>query len=104
MNTVAEILLIVETIQTWMILLGYPIGSSTWIKLYHLAMLDWNKKLIAKAYNNFKNQNTKYIILVTTNTYKIEIDNLDIWLVIQYNLPLSFDSMIQRMNQAGRKK
>lgn len=40
MNTVAEILLIVETIQTWMILLGYPIGSSTWIKLYHLAMLD----------------------------------------------------------------
>ena len=39
-NTVAEIRPIIEIIQTWMILLDYPAGSSTWIRPYHSAMSD----------------------------------------------------------------
>lgn len=35
--------------------------------------------------------------------YGMGIDNLYVALVIQWDLPLSFDSMIQRMGRAGRK-
>lgn len=33
----------------------------------------------------------------------MSIDNPDIKLVIQWDLPISFDAMIQRMDRAGRK-
>lgn len=102
-NTVAEIRPIIETIQAWMILLGYPAGSSTWIRPYHSAMSDWDKELIAKAFKTPGNENTECIILVATDAYGMGIDNPDIRLVIQWDLPLSFDSMIQRMGRAGRK-
>lgn len=42
-------------------------------------------------------------ILVATDAYGMGIDNPDILLVIQWDIPISFDAMIQRMGRAGRK-
>lgn len=102
-NTVAEICPIIETIQAWMILLGYPAGSSSWVRSYYSAMSDWDKELIAKAFKIPGNENAECMILVATDAYGMGIDNPDIQLVIEWDLPLSFDSMIQRMGRAGRK-
>lgn len=98
-----EIRPIIEMIQSWMALLGYPVGSDRWIRPYHLAMSDWNKELIAKAFKINEFEKTKYTILVVTNAYGMGIDNPDIRLVIQWDLLISFDSMIQRIGRVGRK-
>lgn len=67
-------------------------------------MSDWDKTIIASAFKIVNEENTKCIILVATDAYGMGIDNPDIRLVIQWDLPLSFDSMIQRMGRAGRKE
>lgn len=102
-NTVSEIRPIIEMIQSWMALLGYPAGSDRWIRPYHSAMSDWDKELIAKAFQINGSENSECIILVATDAYGMGIDNPDIRLVIQWDLPISFDSMIQRMGRAERK-
>ena len=66
-------------------------------------MSDWNKKLIAKAFKINRSENTECTIPVATDAYGMGIDNPDIRLVIQWDLPMSFDSMIQRIGCAGRK-
>ncbi|MCJ1471089.1 hypothetical protein MMC07_009737, partial [Pseudocyphellaria aurata] len=48
-------------------------------------------------------ENTECMILVVTDAYGMGIDNPDIALVIQWDLPLSFDTMIQRMGRTGHK-
>lgn len=45
-------------------------------------MLEWDKNLIAKAFNIAKNNNTEYIIIIAINEYSIGINNLDIRLII----------------------
>lgn len=57
-------------------------------------MSDWDKELIAKALKINRSENTKYIIFIATNTYGMGIDNPNIRLVIQWDLPIGFDSMI----------
>lgn len=42
-------------------------------------------------------------ILVAIDAYSMGIDNPDIKLVIHWNLPLSFNSIIQQMGWARRK-
>lgn len=86
-----------------MALLGYLVGSDRWIRPYHLTISDWNKELIAKAFKINEFENTKYTILIATDAYGIGIDNLDIQLVIQWDLPISFDSMIQCIGRVRRK-
>lgn len=66
-------------------------------------MSEWEKDLIAKAFCVPEDQNLECVILVATNVYRIGIDNPDIKLVIQWDIPLSFDAMIERMGHAGRK-
>ena len=53
--------------------------------------------------NLFFTENTKRIILAAIDAYEMGIDNLDIWLVIQWDLSLSFNSIIQRIGQAEKK-
>lgn len=36
----------------------------------------------------------EYVILITTNIYNIGINNPDIKFVIQWDLPINFDTMI----------
>ena len=45
----------------------------------------------------------EYTILITTDSYGMGINNPDIKLVIQWDIPVTFDAMIQRMGCAKRK-
>lgn len=66
-------------------------------------MSDWDKSLIANAFKVNGEENTECTILVATDAYGMGIDNPDIKVVIQWDLPTSFDTMIQCMGRAGRK-
>lgn len=46
--------------------------------------------------------NTRCTILVATDAYEMGIDNPDIKLIIQWDLQMSFDSMIQHRGRAGK--
>ncbi len=83
--------------------LGYLAESMGWIRPYHSAMSKWDKSLIANAFAVPSDKNTECTIFVATDAYGMGIDNPDVKLVIQWDIPLSFDSMIQRMGRAGRK-
>lgn len=74
-----------------------------WIRPYHSAMSEWEKKLHANTFAVPAEDNTECIILVATDAYGMEINNPDVRLVIQWDIPISFDLMIQRMGRAGRK-
>lgn len=58
-------------------------------------MSDWDKDLIAKVFLILGDDNHHCIILVAIDAYSIGIDNLDIKLVIWWDFPLIFDTMIQ---------
>ena len=83
--------------------LGYPTFFSAWIQLYYATMSDWDKDLTAKAFCIPGDENLECTILVATDAYGMGIDNPVIKLVIQWDIPFSFDTMIQRMGQADRK-
>lgn len=102
-NSVNEIRAIISIIHAWMIKLGYPEVFIQWIRPYHSAMSEWDKKLNADAFAVPAEENTECIILVATDAYGMGINNPDVILVIQWNIPISFDSMIQRMGRAGQK-
>ena len=102
-NTVAEVLPLVEAIRGWMRQLKYPQGSGEWVRPYFSTMPDLDKTINAEAFKLSGETNTKCTILVATNAYGMGIDSPDIKLVIQWDLPMSFDSMIQRMSRAGRQ-
>lgn len=102
-NTLTEIRPIILIFQEWMIKLGYPEESWKWIRPYYSAISEWDKTLTANAFQISGDENTECTILVATDAYGMGIDNPDVKLVIQWDIPLSFDSMIQRMGRAGRK-
>lgn len=83
--------------------LGYLVESMGWIRPYHLAMSEWDKFFIANIFAMPADQNIKYIIFMVMDAYNMGIDNLDVKFVIQWDIPLLFDLMIQRMGQAERK-
>lgn len=58
-------------------------------------MSDWDKAIIAKAFQVNDKDNIKYMIFVATDIYGMGINNLDIKLVIYWDFFLGFDSMIQ---------
>lgn len=102
-NSVNEIWAIIDIIYAWMIKLGYPKESMQWMRLYHSTMSEWDKKLNADVFAVLAEDNIECIILVVTDAYGMGINNLDVWLVIQWDILICFDSMIQRMGRAGRK-
>ena len=102
-STVAEVLLLVEAIRKWMGLLNYPKESEKWIRPYFSTMSDLDKVIIAEAFNVDGNINTDCIILVATDTYSMGIDNPNIKLVIQWDLPINSNTMIQQMGRARKK-
>lgn len=66
-------------------------------------MPDLDKAINAEAFKLDGKINTECTILVATDAHGMGIDNPDIKLVIQWDLPISFDSMIQQMGSAGRQ-
>ena len=102
-NTVPDICLVIDIIRTWMKQLNYPAGSATWVRPYHATMPEFDKDLTAKAFQVPGEENIECIILVAPDAYGMGINNPDIRLVVQWDLPINFDSMIQRMGRAGRR-
>lgn len=66
-------------------------------------MSELDKAIVAEAFQIDGDINTNGIILIATDAYGMEINNSDIRLIIQWDISLSFDSMIQQMGRAGRK-
>lgn len=66
-------------------------------------MPKWDKNLILKAFSIAGDKNTKYIILVVTDAYGIGLNNPDIMLVIQWDIPITFNLIIQQMSRVGKK-
>lgn len=66
-------------------------------------MPEFDKNLTAKAFQVPGKEKIECIILVATDAYVMGINNPDIRLVVQWDLPINFDSMIQRMGRAGRR-
>lgn len=66
-------------------------------------MFDWDKNLIKEALSKPAEKINECVILIAIDTYGMGIDNPDVKLVIQWDIPLLFDSMIQRIGRAGKK-
>lgn len=66
-------------------------------------MSEWDKSLIVATFKINGEENNEYVILVATDAYGMSIDNHDIRLVIQWDLPIEFDAMIQHMGRAEKK-
>lgn len=58
-------------------------------------MSELDKNLTTMAIGKQADKNNKRVILVTTDAYNMGINNLDVKLVIQWDIALSFNSMIQ---------
>ena len=69
----------------------------SWIWLYYFTISDWDKNLTEVAFYIQGDENLKCVILVAIDAYSMGIDNLNVKLVIQWDLLLSFDFMIQQM-------
>lgn len=93
----------IDIIRTWMKMLGYPPGSDRWVRPYYSTISDFDKAIIAEAFKVVNEDNSECIILVASDAYGMGINNPDIKLVVQYDIPNSLDAMIQRMGRAGRK-
>lgn len=59
-----------------------------------MAISEWDKSFIANTFVVLGDKNTEYSIFVATDVNSISIDNPDVKLVIQWNIPLLFDTMI----------
>lgn len=102
-NIISDIRPIISIIQAWMKQLRYHESFMTWIRPYYSTMSDWDKNLTAEAFCISKDENLECTILIATDAYGMGIDNSDVKPVIQWDLPISFDSMIQRIGYVGRK-
>lgn len=65
------------------------------MKLYDMIMLDWNKAIIAEAFKPIIFENTEYTKVVAMAAQGININNIDIKLVIEWDLFEGFNSFIQ---------
>ncbi len=84
--------------------LGYPSGYDAWIWRYYSVVSEWDKTIIADAFRMPGDDNgLECVILVATDKYGIGINNPDIRLIVQCDVPISFDVMIQRMGRVSRK-
>lgn len=84
-------------------MLNYPEGFKNCIRLYYSTISDFDKAITTKVFWVSNEDNTECTILVAINAYGMDIDNPDIRLVIQWDMPLSFDSMIQRLGPTDKK-
>lgn len=95
-NTIAEIRPLIAIIRAWMKKLGYPDSAVNWIRPYYSTISDHDKKLTADAFRIPGDENLECTILVATDSYVMGIDNPDIKLVIQWDIPVTFDAMKKR--------
>lgn len=65
-------------------------------------MSEYDKSLIAETFQISENENQECVILIATDTYGIGINNPDIKLVIQWDIPVSFDTIIKQIGRVER--
>lgn len=75
--------------------LKYFDSYTTCIRPYYFIIFDWDKTLIANVFLVLDDGNMDCIILVATNAYSMSINNLNIKLVIHWDFPIIFDTIIQ---------
>lgn len=102
-NTISDIRSAIMIIQPWMKQLDYPDSYMSWIWPYYFTMSDQDKNFTVAAFCIPRDENLECIIFVAIDAYSMGIDNLDVKLVIQWDLLLSFDFMIQQISCAGQK-
>lgn len=83
--------------------LGYLDSCFDWIKLYHFTMSNWNKNLIAYTFLKPDDKTMECNIVIVTDAYSKRIDNLEIKLVIQWNFLITFNAIIQQLEEADSK-
>lgn len=84
-------------------ILNYSKRSKEWVKPYYSKRSDFDKAFMAKAFQMNNKKNTECVILIATDTCTIGIDNPDIKLMVQLDMPLSFHSMIQQLSRKGKE-
>lgn len=82
--------------------LDYSDSCTDWIRPYYSTISEWHKEITVKAFMILGDQNLECTIVVATNAYGMGINNLDIKLVVQWNILTTMDVMIQRLGRAGR--
>lgn len=82
-NTIVKICHIILIIQVLIKKLKYLKDLFKWIKLYNLAILEFDKNFIIKIFFIVDNKNIKYLIFVAINLYIISTDNLNIRPIIE---------------------
>lgn len=81
-NIISNIYPKIKRIITWIKQLGYFKKWNQYIKSYYLIISDKNKVIIEKIMQIDSKRIIKFIILIVTNTYSINIANLNIKLII----------------------
>lgn len=94
---------IISILQGQMKLLGYLEQLFKQIWPYYSTLSNWDKGFTTAAFAVAGNENEEYVILVATDAYSMGIDNPNVKLVIQWDILMSFDSIIQQIRRAARK-
>ena len=101
-NSINDIRPMINIFVEWMQKLGYQDSCTDWIRPYYSTISEWDKEITAKAFMILGDQNEECTIVVATDAYGMGINNPDIRLVVQWDLPITIDAMIQRLGRAGR--
>lgn len=67
-------------------------------------MSKCDKNLTIEAFCIPGNENNKYIIFITTDTYRIDIDNPDVKLVVKWNFSLLVNLIIHQIHHKRKKR
>ena len=101
-NSINEIWPMINVFVEWMRKLSYPDSCTDWIRPYYSTISEWDKEITAKAFMILGDQNHECTIVVATDKYGMGINNPDVRLVVQWDIPTTVDAMIQRLGRAGR--
>jgi superfamily II DNA helicase RecQ len=102
MDSIASIKAACALIRRWMLQLGYPAVSSSWISPFFSDMATTDKERIAARFEILSHQCTGPRILVATDAYGLGIDNKDVKQVVQWLMPMTMARLYQRMGRALR--
>ena len=92
----------INIIVEWMRQLSYPETCIDWIRPYYSTISECDKEITAKAFMTLGDLNQECTIVMATDAYGMGINNPDIKVVIQWDLPPTLDAIIQRLVRAGR--
>lgn len=102
MDTIAQICQGVELFRKWMRQLAYPPGSARWVSPYFADMAEDDKTRVDEQFERLAEDLTEPRILFASDAFGLGVDNKDIARVVQFQLPKTIQSLIQRMGRVMR--